>query len=142
MVLVTLPRTTFVNRLESMSLRGRFFIPIGGPQAHVTLRRKSPMAVIPAKLVLRESGGAGIQPAWTPAYAGVTTTGISIPIGGPKAHVTLVPLQMQLARRICYSSQICIRNSALLSKTVMQDVDRRRTCCKPEPQRDGRELRR
>jgi hypothetical protein len=36
-----LPRKTRVTHLESPSLSGAFFIPIGGPQAHDKLRRKS-----------------------------------------------------------------------------------------------------
>ncbi len=29
------------------------------------------------------------NPTWTPAFAGVTTTGIRIPMGGPQAHGAL-----------------------------------------------------
>jgi len=44
--------------------------------------------VIPAKLVLRESGGAGIQlvATLTPACAGVTKRMTFISMGGPQAH--------------------------------------------------------
>ena len=42
--------------------------------------------VIPAKLVLRAGGGAGIDRAWVPAYAGTTAFVTFISMGGPQAH--------------------------------------------------------